>query len=788
MSNTPNPTPLNRNIPLLSEIRRKTEATFGKRPCLLQVKVCEALLRGDKNVVCSAATGFGKTLTFFMPLLFREDGIVIIVTALNILGTQNVEQLKAVGINGVSITAKTATKENFQDIKNGKYRVVVVNPEMLMKSRGDFEKLWDDKNFTSKLITVACDEAHCITSWGGFRSQYRELGQLQYYLPHVPFYITSATLSFRILADIEKVLHLRKDNTVYFHRSNDRSNVFLGVRPLNHTAKSFKDLDFLIPKGWKPGDPIPPKFLIFFDNIKECEKAAKHLRRRLPKEYRDKIKWFHATMSEEFREDEVKAMLENEDWGLCVTDSFGMGVDIPDIELIIQWRTTCDMDTLQQRFGRAARSPDKEARAILLVDPKYTDEEKKAKEERKRKRKRKNAKEKSSNKRQRTIGDLEQGNIPQIPPLLEAETQYPTALQPAVNSIPPHAESVANASSFQPLPEHTSNERNESYDSAEESEPEADLDFLGLEVGATVHAFDSGERNGGVDGERIEELTTEQPEPEESSAKTTESGRKVLGQISGKQRTYSVEDDPVMDDFINAGSKDRTGLGCRRVVVRKYTDKGKILVDDSMECHPPHGCSRCQPRPSRLCCDLCNSDQFWAHPVFSNLSAKSTTNSRKKSSTGRSVIQKYEPTMDDIKLRDLLYGWRDRKAEEVLPPAHYTSFGPDIFMTDIILERIIDCAHKDKISTNGDLAKETCWRRTEEYGAEIIAMIRSVRPVVPSTPFTSSPLPAREPFQQIEPQPAFLPGVAGSLAPPKQRRQVQCSVCKRVGHNGVYHY
>ncbi|KLO14707.1 hypothetical protein SCHPADRAFT_808200, partial [Schizopora paradoxa] len=78
-------------------------------PCLLQMKVCQAFLRGDKNIICTAATGFGKTLTFFMPLLFSSDSIIIIVTALNILGIQNVRQLASAGISGVSVCAKTAS-------------------------------------------------------------------------------------------------------------------------------------------------------------------------------------------------------------------------------------------------------------------------------------------------------------------------------------------------------------------------------------------------------------------------------------------------------------------------------------------------------------------------------------------------------------------------------------------------------------------------------------------------------------------------------------------------------
>ncbi|KLO08669.1 hypothetical protein SCHPADRAFT_835025 [Schizopora paradoxa] len=66
-------------VPTLAQIRDATEAEIGKRPCLLQMKVCQAFLRGDKNIICTAATGFGKTLTFFMPLLFSSYSTIIII-------------------------------------------------------------------------------------------------------------------------------------------------------------------------------------------------------------------------------------------------------------------------------------------------------------------------------------------------------------------------------------------------------------------------------------------------------------------------------------------------------------------------------------------------------------------------------------------------------------------------------------------------------------------------------------------------------------------------------------
>ncbi|KAF9222188.1 hypothetical protein BS17DRAFT_636574, partial [Gyrodon lividus] len=62
-------------------------------PCLWQLKVAEALLKGDQDVLCVAGTRMGKTLTFWMPLLFRVDGIQVIVTPLNMLGKQNAASL-----------------------------------------------------------------------------------------------------------------------------------------------------------------------------------------------------------------------------------------------------------------------------------------------------------------------------------------------------------------------------------------------------------------------------------------------------------------------------------------------------------------------------------------------------------------------------------------------------------------------------------------------------------------------------------------------------------------------
>lgn len=94
------------------EIRDKVEVIFSYR--LWKLKVIRAILKCDKNVASIATTGSGKTLAFWMPLLFIENGIQIVITPLNILDNQNVESLAKAGISAVCIMAEPATEENFQ--------------------------------------------------------------------------------------------------------------------------------------------------------------------------------------------------------------------------------------------------------------------------------------------------------------------------------------------------------------------------------------------------------------------------------------------------------------------------------------------------------------------------------------------------------------------------------------------------------------------------------------------------------------------------------------------------
>ncbi|KAF8168693.1 P-loop containing nucleoside triphosphate hydrolase protein [Pholiota molesta] len=366
----------------VKEIRDLTQAKFGKRACWYQVQTALALYEG-KHVIGCAPTGAGKTLSFWIPLLMAlEDGqdkMSIVVTPLNLLGKQNVDVLQQANLPAIAVSKENVSTDTFKDIEAGKYRVVVINPEILMGNR-EVEELWKKPAVTKRILNFVFDEGHCISQWSKFRKEYSLLGNLRLLISEkIPFYIASATLPPHILRDVIEILKLQSQDITYIMYSNDRPDIRLMSRPLTFPANSFRDLAFLIPDGFCEGDPPIPRFLVFFDNTKEAEKAITYLRTRLPASLSKKVLWFHSTMTQQYREEQVEAMRQGSVWGLCCTDAFGMGMDIANIETVVQWKATCDLCTLWQRFGRCARGAGLRGTAILLVEKKDTAEERQTK-------------------------------------------------------------------------------------------------------------------------------------------------------------------------------------------------------------------------------------------------------------------------------------------------------------------------------------------------------------------------------------------------------------------------
>jgi len=100
------------SVPSLASLRELAISTFGWNPCSFQVEFAQAILKGDKHVLLQAGCGMGKTLGFWIPLLSRTSGSLVVVTPLTLLGEQHARDLTAVGIKAINVDADTVA-ENY---------------------------------------------------------------------------------------------------------------------------------------------------------------------------------------------------------------------------------------------------------------------------------------------------------------------------------------------------------------------------------------------------------------------------------------------------------------------------------------------------------------------------------------------------------------------------------------------------------------------------------------------------------------------------------------------------
>jgi superfamily II DNA/RNA helicase len=140
----------------------------------------------------------------------------------------------------------------------------------------------------------------------------------------VAFYVASATLPPPIIAEIRCLLHINPDSVTQILCSNNCPDIALRVQEMKHPPSSYEDLGFLIPHNWQTEMDGPPKFLVFFDDIKEAEAATKFFHQWLLRDHHSEVMWFHSTMSQHYHEEKVQQFCNSEIWGLICTDAFGL--------------------------------------------------------------------------------------------------------------------------------------------------------------------------------------------------------------------------------------------------------------------------------------------------------------------------------------------------------------------------------------------------------------------------------------------------------------------------------
>ena len=302
----------------------------------LQEEIITSVLNGEDALVLMP-TGGGKSLCYQLPAL-RFDGLTLVVSPLIALMKDQVDALKSNGIPAAFINSTLPYSEQLrirEQALQGVLKILYVAPERL--------SLPNFQTFLARLKVslVAVDEAHCISVWGhDFRPDYRRLGDLRNALPGVPFLALTATATERVRRDILDQLHLNKPRQ--FIASFNRANLNYSVLPKNRD--SFEVLVELLQKH--KGESS----IIYCTSRIETESLAAQLR-----EDGFDAQPYHAGLDNETRRKTQEDFIRDRVSIIVATIAFGMGIDKPNIRLLVHYDLPKSLEGYYQETGRAGR-------------------------------------------------------------------------------------------------------------------------------------------------------------------------------------------------------------------------------------------------------------------------------------------------------------------------------------------------------------------------------------------------------------------------------------------------
>ncbi|KAG6370692.1 P-loop containing nucleoside triphosphate hydrolase protein [Boletus reticuloceps] len=191
-----------------------------------QLDSAEAFLLGlDCTIV--AGTGSGKSLPFVMPSMIHPDKILVVISPLNSLKSDQARRCASMGITAVAVNHGTYTLHLHEELVEQKYQIIFMSPEMAI-SNCQFNSLLCSPEYHAHMLGVVIDKDHCIVQWGGqFRPAYAKLDKLRSFVPtHIPLYVTSATMMPDVVAEVCRQLHIDPLKSFHINLGNDRKNIY----------------------------------------------------------------------------------------------------------------------------------------------------------------------------------------------------------------------------------------------------------------------------------------------------------------------------------------------------------------------------------------------------------------------------------------------------------------------------------------------------------------------------------------------------------------------------------
>ncbi|MFY7652506.1 MAG: RecQ family ATP-dependent DNA helicase [Chitinophagaceae bacterium] len=310
----------------------------------VQLAAIEAVLAG-KDVLALMPTGGGKSLCYQIPGLIL-DGICLVVSPLIALMKDQVDGLQKRGIAAVALHSGLTQYElqiTLSRLRKGHIKFVYLSPERLQSA------LFQHYLPELPIKMVAIDEAHCISQWGyDFRPAYLQIALLKKQLPGIPFIALTASATPTVQTDIIDKIPLEKP--IIVKQSFERSNLSFSV---HLTEVKIKKLIQIFTNVAGAG-------IVYCNNRRETQYVA-----QLLQSHGFLATYYHAGLSTTQRNEIQAAWIANKYRIIVCTNAFGMGIDKPDVRVVVHYHIPDNLENYYQEAGRAGRDGKKSYAAVL---------------------------------------------------------------------------------------------------------------------------------------------------------------------------------------------------------------------------------------------------------------------------------------------------------------------------------------------------------------------------------------------------------------------------------------
>ena len=311
----------------------------------IQEEIIESIGSGH-DTLGLMPTGGGKSITFQVPAL-SKPGLCLVVTPLIALMKDQVQNLRSKDIKAVAIYSGMTREEILVALENcifGDYKFLYISPERLGT------EIFRQKLKKMKISFITIDESHCISQWGyDFRPSYLKISEIREMLPDVPVLALTATATPEVVDDIQKKLEFREGSRV-FRMSFERKNLAYIVR---RTESKMEELLHIL-------NSVPGSAIVYTRNRRRTKEVAELLVHQ-----GITATFYHAGLNNDVKDDRQKRWVNNEYRVMVATNAFGMGIDKPDVRVVVHVDVPESPEAYFQEAGRGGRDGQK-AYAVLL--------------------------------------------------------------------------------------------------------------------------------------------------------------------------------------------------------------------------------------------------------------------------------------------------------------------------------------------------------------------------------------------------------------------------------------